>query len=183
MREKTEQVTGEGTAARVATFLTRDDRNVGAGTFDSVRWAIEEHLKENDTGEFNSAVLYGNEDCPTEILFYAEAKPNWNTPEARLWIARSETARKLAEAQEALAVAQSQIVNHDAMLEQVRLIERSKSKATIADLLAALRECIPSQDALNCADPAAHGAWALNELHYRAGIARAAIAKAERGAA
>jgi hypothetical protein len=70
------------TKAKCGTTLTRHDWN---GKFDSIRWAFKEHLKEQDKGEFNYAVLYGNEDCPEEIEFYVEENPNWNSPVSRLW--------------------------------------------------------------------------------------------------
>src|SRR6266404_67524 len=65
-------------------ILTRKD-HVGVTPFDSIAWAFEVHLKEKDTGEFNYAVLFGNEDCPDEIVFYRETNPNWNSPDGRVW--------------------------------------------------------------------------------------------------
>lgn len=69
-------------------MLTRADE-VGATPYDSVKWAIEVHLKETDTGEFSHAVLYGNEDCPDRIDFYAD-EPTIKTPPRRIWERKSE---------------------------------------------------------------------------------------------
>jgi hypothetical protein len=81
--DKAEQQTGGGKASRVATTtLTRHDWN---GQFDSIKWAFEEHVKTADRGEYNFAVLYGNEDCPEQIDFYKFESPNWNTPEDYTW--------------------------------------------------------------------------------------------------
>lgn len=57
------------------TLLTRKDDEVGEGLFDSVAWALEVHVKVLDTGVYNSAVLYGNEDAPEMIDFYTQVTP------------------------------------------------------------------------------------------------------------
>jgi hypothetical protein len=66
------------------TILTRKDLNVGVGAYDSIKWAIETHMKEADTGEFHYGVLHGNEDAPLRIQLWRE-DPNWNTPCDRDW--------------------------------------------------------------------------------------------------
>lgn len=70
------------------TILTRKDRDVGAGVFDSVKWAIEEHLREEDRGEYDCAILYGNEDAPFRIEFFCEKEPRWDTAPRRIWRAK-----------------------------------------------------------------------------------------------
>jgi hypothetical protein len=67
-------------------MLTRADQ-VGSHPYDSVKWAIETHLKEQDTGEFTHAVLYGNEDAPDRIDFYDD-EPKVNMPPRRIWEAQ-----------------------------------------------------------------------------------------------
>lgn len=64
------------------TTLTRCDWN---GNFDSLKWALEVHVKRQDTGEFNFACLYGNEDSPERIDFYKSANPHWNEYIALTW--------------------------------------------------------------------------------------------------
>jgi hypothetical protein len=57
---------------------TEDPANspfTGRGDFDSIRWALETHLRIPDTGEFNIALLIGNEDSPDAIHF-------WRDPDA-----------------------------------------------------------------------------------------------------
>jgi hypothetical protein len=56
------------------TLLTRKDKHVGTGLFDSIAWAFEVHVKQPDLGVFRSALLYGNEDAPERIEFYRVAK-------------------------------------------------------------------------------------------------------------
>jgi hypothetical protein len=64
------------------TSLTRHDWN---NQFDSIKWAMEVHTKREDKGEYNFAVLYGNEDCPERIDFYKSSNPNWNEYIAFTW--------------------------------------------------------------------------------------------------
>ena len=66
------------------TFLTRSDV-VGSGLFDSVEWAMEVHAKKSDCGQFNSAVLHGNEDCPERIDFYRSAEPDYDDSPDWTW--------------------------------------------------------------------------------------------------
>lgn len=54
------------------TILTRKDDGLGEGLFDSIAWAFSEHVKLPDNPRYNSAILYGNDDCPVMIDFYAE---------------------------------------------------------------------------------------------------------------
>jgi hypothetical protein len=84
-----EHNTAEGKDAMKETLLTRKDDTVGAGVFDSIAWAFSEHVKAPDTGEYNSAVLYGNEDAPEMIDFYREAVPLVTSHVAYRWAARS----------------------------------------------------------------------------------------------
>lgn len=62
------------------TFISRRDDEVGQGTFDSIAWAFEVHVKQPDTGEYNSAILHGNEDCPDKIEFWRAANPRYDAP-------------------------------------------------------------------------------------------------------
>jgi hypothetical protein len=50
----------------VGTTLTRHDWN---NKFDSIKWALETHVRIQDDGKYNFAVLYGNEDCPEQDGF------------------------------------------------------------------------------------------------------------------
>ena len=60
------------------TYLTRNDTDCGAGSFDSIKWALESFDKEDDK-TLNFAVLHGNEDSPTKIEFWKD-EPNHDTP-------------------------------------------------------------------------------------------------------
>jgi hypothetical protein len=68
------------------TFLTRRDTEVGEGVFDSIAWAMEVHVKAPDTGEFNFAVLFGNEDAPVRIEFYTQTEPKVMDVPVRVWV-------------------------------------------------------------------------------------------------
>lgn len=68
-------------------YLTRDDHDVGAGSFDSVNWALTEHVKIADTGEYRAALLTGNEDAPERIDFFTDAAPRFDASPAYVWIA------------------------------------------------------------------------------------------------
>lgn len=66
--------------------LTRRD-TVGTGRWqphDSIKWALETHLKEPDTGIYNYGILHGNEDCPLRIQLW-KTDPEWKTPCDRDW--------------------------------------------------------------------------------------------------
>jgi hypothetical protein len=65
-------------------ILTRHDE-VGAAPYDSIKWAFEVHLHEQDTGEFNFAVLHGNEDAPIRIQFWRDEAPLWRNPPDKDW--------------------------------------------------------------------------------------------------
>ena len=67
-------------------FLTRKDSEVGEGDFDSIAWAFETHVKAPDTGEYQTAVLYGNEDAPERIEFFKNADPNHDEVADYIWI-------------------------------------------------------------------------------------------------
>lgn len=56
------------------TLLTRHDA-VGSGPYDSIKWALETHCEEVDTGEYNTGLLCGNEDSPTLIQFWKSPHP------------------------------------------------------------------------------------------------------------
>lgn len=60
-------------------YLTRKDLDVGAGSFDSIAWAFESHVKQRDTMIYNFALLHGNEDCPEKIEFWSN-EPDFDTP-------------------------------------------------------------------------------------------------------
>jgi hypothetical protein len=66
------------------TILTRSDKGVGVGATDSIKWAIETHLHEKDTGEYNYGILHGNEDAPLRIQLWKQ-DPEWQTPCDRDW--------------------------------------------------------------------------------------------------
>lgn len=57
-------------------ILTRSDK-VGAGPYDSIKWALETHVGAQDHGEYNFAVLIGNEDSPKEINFWKSENPDY----------------------------------------------------------------------------------------------------------
>jgi len=44
---------------------------------DDMSWLFDTHLKENKEfyPEYNSAILYGNEDCPEKIELYKKKNP------------------------------------------------------------------------------------------------------------
>lgn len=67
-----------------STYMTRKDEGVGEGSYDSIAWIFSQHLKEADTGEFNYAVLTGNEDAPQRIELW-RTEPNYDTPPDRVW--------------------------------------------------------------------------------------------------
>lgn len=67
------------------TVLTRYDADLGEGLFDSIAWAFSEHVKQPDNPLYNSAVLYGNEDCPEMIDFYTESEPLITSHVAYRW--------------------------------------------------------------------------------------------------
>lgn len=67
-------------------LVTRHDANVGEGIFDSIAWLYEVHLKEDDPGIYNSAVVHGNEDWPDKVEFYVSESPTiYDTP-GRVWV-------------------------------------------------------------------------------------------------
>lgn len=66
-------------------FMTREDAELGDGLFDSIAWLFSEHIKEPDTKEYNSAVVYGNEDSPIRIELYRSAAPLVSMPVDRVW--------------------------------------------------------------------------------------------------
>ncbi len=64
------------------TTLTRHD---WSNQFDSIKWALETHVGMQDHGEYNFAVLYGNEDCPERIDFYHSSNPGWQDEVQYVW--------------------------------------------------------------------------------------------------
>jgi hypothetical protein len=66
-------------------LLTRQDKGVGEGPFDSVNWALTTHVKIVDDGFYNSAVLYGSEDAPSRIDFYTQFDPQVTDTVAWSW--------------------------------------------------------------------------------------------------
>lgn len=68
------------------TLLTRKDADLGVGNFDSIAWVFEVHVKELDNSEFNSAVLYGDENAPEAIDFFREVEPLITSHVARHWV-------------------------------------------------------------------------------------------------
>lgn len=67
------------------TLLTRKDVESGGGLYDSIAWVFEAHVKWPDTGAYNSAILYGNEDAPERIDFYESASPAINSIPSCTW--------------------------------------------------------------------------------------------------
>ena len=63
----------------------RDFADLGADLFDSIAWAFSEHVHAPDTGEYKSAVLYGNEDAPKRIDFFRTARPLITSKVAFTW--------------------------------------------------------------------------------------------------
>ncbi len=72
------------------TLLTRKDDNVGKGSFDSIAWAFSEHVGTKDLGNYQSAVLYGNEDSPDRIDFYLQAEPLVTDKPELIWHSSTE---------------------------------------------------------------------------------------------
>ncbi len=70
--------------------LTRADE-IGAGPFDSIAWALETHCGAADTGEYNFAILYGNEDAPQAIQFWRAVNPDHNAPPDWVWEPAADT--------------------------------------------------------------------------------------------
>lgn len=66
------------------TILTRKDTVGHWQPYDSIAWALEVHLKEPDTGEYNYGILHGNEDCPLRIQLWKK-DPEWKDPCDRDW--------------------------------------------------------------------------------------------------
>ena len=66
-------------------ILTRHDE-VGVEPYDSIKWALETHVKQPDTGEFNFAILHGNEDSPMRIQFWKDEAPLWRNPPDLDWL-------------------------------------------------------------------------------------------------
>jgi hypothetical protein len=60
------------------TILTRSD-HVGVEPYDSIKWALDVHIKQPDTGEFNYGILHGNEDAPLRIQLWKQ-DPDWRQP-------------------------------------------------------------------------------------------------------
>jgi len=69
----------------MATVLTRHDTDVGIGEFDSIAWALEVHVGIADSGEYQFAILEGNEDWPDNIEFYVAAEPTVYDEPAFVW--------------------------------------------------------------------------------------------------
>jgi hypothetical protein len=67
------------------TYLTRTDADVGVGLFDSIAWALEEHVHIADYSMYNFAVLHGNEDSPDKLEFWV-SEPNFDTPPDYVWV-------------------------------------------------------------------------------------------------
>jgi hypothetical protein len=77
-------------------FMTRMDADLGEGLFDSIAWALEVHAKREDTGEYESAMLFGNEDAPDRIDFYRECDPESTAVPAFVWRYQRDEDAKLA---------------------------------------------------------------------------------------
>jgi hypothetical protein len=61
-------------------LLTRNDDG-----FDSIAWALAEHVKIEDVKLYNTAILYGNADAPEEIRFWKSADPLYNQADDFVW--------------------------------------------------------------------------------------------------
>ena len=66
-------------------FITRTDDGLGEGLYDSIAWAFEVHVKAADRQEIQAGVLYGNEDSPERIEFFAEAEPLVTSVPVLVW--------------------------------------------------------------------------------------------------
>lgn len=73
------------------TFMTRADAELGQGLYDSIAWIFEVHVKTPDTGEYNSAVLHGNEDCPETIQLWRDSSPNFGALPDAVYVFDKET--------------------------------------------------------------------------------------------
>jgi len=71
------------------TWMTRRD-DVGNGPFDSINWLYETVLHEHDHLEYDSALVFGNEDSPSRVEFYTLESPCIQDTPARVWIAEVE---------------------------------------------------------------------------------------------
>ncbi len=74
------------------TFITRHDTDVGVEVCDSIAWAFENHVKQEDEGLYDSAMLYGNEDAPVRIEFYTFESPTIHDTPAFIWTPAKEEA-------------------------------------------------------------------------------------------
>lgn len=70
----------------MAILLSRTDQIAGSA-YDSIKWAFTEHVKEEDRGKYNFALLHGNEDSPWEIEFFVNM-PHWNSEPDYIWTQR-----------------------------------------------------------------------------------------------
>ena len=52
-----------------------DGREVLLNTPEDVLWLRQTHLKDVPTPMFKSAVMFGNEDCPTRLILYHSSNP------------------------------------------------------------------------------------------------------------
>lgn len=66
------------------TTLTRADA-VGSNPYDSIKWALETHVGVQDHGEYNFAILQGNEDSPSQIDFWKTSEPTYTQPADYVW--------------------------------------------------------------------------------------------------
>lgn len=67
-------------------YMTRADE-VGSGPYDSIAWLFDQHIKEQDTGEFNYALVHCvNEDSPRRVEFFRD-EPDFDTVPDRVWFA------------------------------------------------------------------------------------------------
>jgi hypothetical protein len=69
----------------MAKLITRHDKDVGVGSFDSIKWAFSEHVKSRDNKRYKSALLYGNEDAPYLIEFFVSANPRYDAKPDYVW--------------------------------------------------------------------------------------------------
>jgi hypothetical protein len=53
-------------------YLSRTDQ---FGEFDSIEWALKEHIKLPDLDEYHFGILYGNEDSPDKIELFKMDHP------------------------------------------------------------------------------------------------------------
>jgi len=66
------------------TYMTRDDKDVGVGSFDSIAWLYETVFHVPDGKVFNYAMVYGNLDSPSKVELWSD-EPNYDSKPDHVW--------------------------------------------------------------------------------------------------